>query len=116
MHWFQKALDILPYDNDLRDDCHAIGEKIRTDTLISASGGSTKKAAQEAKKRGEGAQVLETKGALQERSGGAEGAGDGRANGEEPAAVQSEGDRDPGADSEPALEKKKSVRFEDDDL
>ncbi|TPP47304.1 TPR repeat family protein [Leishmania donovani] len=38
----ERALRITPYDNDLRDDCNRLAEKIRMDTLIAASAGSAR--------------------------------------------------------------------------
>ncbi|KAG5470691.1 hypothetical protein LSCM1_01937 [Leishmania martiniquensis] len=38
--YLERALRITPYDNDLRDDCNRLAEKIRMDTLIAVSSGS----------------------------------------------------------------------------
>ncbi|CBZ29680.1 conserved hypothetical protein [Leishmania mexicana MHOM/GT/2001/U1103] len=40
--YLERALRITPYDNDLRDDCNRLAEKIRMDTLIAASAGSAR--------------------------------------------------------------------------
>mmetsp|Transcript_11059 Transcript_11059/g.19804 ORF Transcript_11059/g.19804 Transcript_11059/m.19804 type:complete len:714 (-) Transcript_11059:99-2240(-) len=57
VHWLQKASAIVPYDNDLRDDIQVLTEKVRMDTIVTASGGSNKRAAEKAKERGEAAQL-----------------------------------------------------------
>ncbi|KAG5470275.1 hypothetical protein LSCM4_02970 [Leishmania orientalis] len=38
--YLERALRITPYDNDLRDDCNRLAEKIRMDTLVAVSSGS----------------------------------------------------------------------------
>lgn len=43
--YLQSALRITPYDNDLADDCLRLEEKIRMETLISASTGGLSKSA-----------------------------------------------------------------------
>ncbi|KAG5496346.1 hypothetical protein JKF63_02648 [Porcisia hertigi] len=40
--YLERALRITPYDNDLRDDCNRLAEKIRMDTLVAASAGKAK--------------------------------------------------------------------------
>eukprot|EP00796_Vickermania_ingenoplastis_P002094 gene2095-1274_t len=45
--YLQSALRITPYDNDLMDDCLRLEEKIRLDTLVSASTGGMKKSDEE---------------------------------------------------------------------
>lgn len=37
--YLERAIRITPYDNDLRDDCNRLAEKIRMDTLVAASAG-----------------------------------------------------------------------------
>ncbi|KPI90120.1 hypothetical protein ABL78_0765 [Leptomonas seymouri] len=38
--YLELALRITPYDNDLRDDCNRLAEKIRMETLVAVSAGS----------------------------------------------------------------------------
>jgi dyslexia susceptibility 1 candidate gene 1 protein len=38
--YLERALRITPYDNDLRDDCNRLAEKIRMETLVAISAGS----------------------------------------------------------------------------
>ena len=38
--YLERALRITPYDNDLRDDCDRLAEKIRMETLVAVSAGS----------------------------------------------------------------------------
>ncbi|KPA84902.1 hypothetical protein ABB37_01354 [Leptomonas pyrrhocoris] len=38
--YLDRALRISPYDNDLRDDCNRLAEKIRMETLVAVSAGS----------------------------------------------------------------------------
>ncbi|GET91628.1 hypothetical protein, conserved [Leishmania tarentolae] len=40
--YLERALRITPYDNDLRDDCNRLAEKIRMDRLIAASAGAAR--------------------------------------------------------------------------